>query len=67
MLDAIKGLIASKKALAMIVGVLMGLFGKKLGIDEDALTKIVGSIMAYIVGQGIADHGKEAVKAKEAA
>lgn len=64
MLDAIKGLVASKKALAMIVGVLMGLFGKKVGIDEDALTKIVGSIMAYCIGQGIADHGKEAVKAK---
>lgn len=66
-MSVLKGLLASKKALAMIVGVLMGLFGKKLGIDEDALTKIVGSIMAYIVGQGIADHGKEAVKAKEAA
>jgi hypothetical protein len=67
MLDTLKGLIASKKAVAMIVGVLMGAFGKKLGLDEDSLTKIIGSIMAYVIGQGIADHGKEAVKAKEAA
>ena len=42
MLDTLKGLIASKKAVAMIVG----------------------AVMAYVIGQGIADHGKEAVKAK---
>jgi len=64
MLDTLKGLIASKKAVAMIVGVLMGAFGKKLGLDETSVTQIVGAVMAYVIGQGIADHGKEAVKAK---
>ena len=66
MLNALKGMVASKKAVAMIVGIIMASFGKKLGLDADAVMQIVGSVMAYIVGQGIAAHGKEAVKAKDA-
>ena len=62
--NVIRGLITSKKAVAMLVGVLMSAFGKKMGLDETSVTQIVGAVMAYCIGQGIADHGKEAVKAK---
>lgn len=64
MLDTIKGLIASKKAAAMLAGIIMSAFGKKMGLDEQAVTSIVATIIAYLVGQGIADHGKEAAKVR---
>ena len=63
----LKTLLTSKKALAAIVAVIMALIGKKVGLEADSVTQVVGAIIAYIVGQGIADAGKEAVKAKEAA
>lgn len=66
-MNLIKSLLSSKKAAAMVAGVLMAAFGKKIGLDEQAVTSIVATVIAYLVGQGIADHGKEAVKAKEAA
>ena len=62
MLDTLKGLIASKKAVAMLVGVLMAAFGKKMGLDEEAVMSVAGTAAVYILGQGIADHGKEAAK-----
>lgn len=64
-MEFIKSLVTSKKAAAMVAGVLMAAFGKKVGLDESAVTSIVATVIAYLVGQGIADHGKEAVKAKE--
>ena len=64
MLDTLKGLIASKKAVAAFVAVLMSLFGKKMGLDEDSLTKVVGSIVGYILAQGVADWGKSAAQVK---
>ena len=62
MLDAIKGFVASKKAIAMLVGLIMSIFGKKWGLDEQAVMSVVGTIVAYMVAQGVADHGKEAAK-----
>ena len=63
MLDAIKGLLSSKKALAAIAGVVVTLVGQ-LGIDldTDALVVLITPIVAFVVGQGIADNGKEAAK-----
>ena len=59
----LKGLLASKKFVAMIVGLIVIIVGKLgLNLDPEAVTKVVGLIMAYIVGQGIADNGKEAAK-----
>lgn len=63
----IKSLLASKKAAAALAGIIMSLFGKKVGFDEAAVQSVVYTLIAYIVGQGVADHGKEAVKAKDAA
>jgi hypothetical protein len=67
MLGMLKGFIASKKAAAMVAGILMSAFGKKVGLDESAVTSIVATIIAYIVGQGVADMNKEAAKIKEGA
>jgi hypothetical protein len=63
--QAIAEFLSSKKALAYLsLGVvvignkLVGHFGYELDASQVAL--IVGAGAAYIVGQGLADHGKEA-------
>ena len=57
---------ARRKALAAIAGTVVGLVAK-LGVDLDteSLVAVLAPIMAYILGQGIADAGagKEAKKA----
>lgn len=56
-------LIKSKKFQMAIAGMIVVIVTSYIPeIDEDALTKIVGLIVAYIVGQGLADFGKEAKK-----
>ena len=62
MLDMIKGLVASKKAAAAVAGVVMSIFGKKIGLDEAAVQSIIYTLIAYILGQGVADMNKEAAK-----
>lgn len=52
----------SKKAVAALVAVFMAVFGKKMGIDESALTEVVASICIYVAGQAVADHGKSAAQ-----
>ena len=54
-------LITSKKFLAAIIPTLLILINKfaGLGIPADDLTKISAFFVAFILGQGIADHGKE--------
>ncbi len=53
-------ILKSKKAQAMIVGLLMTLFAESLGmpVTESTMTEVVALISAYIIGQGVADHGK---------
>lgn len=55
----------SKKALATMAGVVVALLGK-LGVTLplEMTVSILGLIGAYVIGQGIADNGKEAVKAE---
>lgn len=58
-------LLSSKKAVATMVGVLLTIVAKTgLVLPEDSVTEIVQVIMAYVIGQGIADHGKEKVIAE---
>ena len=60
MLSAIKGMLESKKAVAMVGGVLVGLAGKVgLNLPTEELTAVLSPILAYILGQGVADAGKE--------
>lgn len=63
MMDVIKGLLTSKKFVASVVGVIAWLVGK-IGwdIDPAELTAMISPIIAYILGQGMADFGKEADK-----
>ena len=66
MWEAVKGLLASRKALAAIAGTVVGLVAKLGGdLDTESLVAVLAPIMAYILGQGIADAGagKEAKKA----
>jgi len=63
MLEAIKALLGSKKFLVMLAGVIVAILAKVgVPIDPDLVNQVVGLAAAYIVGQGIADHGKEAAK-----
>jgi len=66
-MNALKGLMGSKKAMAAIVGVVITGWGTKIGIPADNLNEIVYLIIAYIVGQGAADWGKSAAAAAVAA
>ena len=60
MIKAFKAMLQSKKAIAMIGGVLAGILGKYgLEIPAADLTAILSPVIAYIVGQGVADVGKE--------
>lgn len=60
MLQALKDMIGSKKAIAMIVGLIVSFAGKYgLELPTEELTAILSPVLAYIVGQGVADAGKE--------
>ena len=52
-------LLGSKKAIACVTGVVLA-FTARLGLELDAasVAGIVGPIMAYVIGQGLADFGK---------
>ena len=57
-----KDLLASKKFWIAVAGIIVMIVGNFTGIPEDQLMAICGIIISYILGQGIADHGKEAAK-----
>lgn len=52
----------SKKLWAAVIGVLVASVGGKAGLDLEAQRTVVGVIMAYLVGAGLADVGKERAK-----
>jgi uncharacterized membrane protein (DUF441 family) len=59
----LRQLLTSKKTIAAIAGVIVAAVGRVgLDLDPEAVTQIIAPIVAYIVGQGIADAGKEAVR-----
>ena len=63
MLDKLKRtfieLMSSKKAIAALAGVVIASAGRVgLELDAEAVTQILTPIIAYIVGQGLADFGK---------
>lgn len=62
-------ILKSKKGQAMIVGLLVTLFAKTFGLELDPqqAAEVVALIVAYILGQGVADHGKEKVRAERTA
>ena len=66
MSEAIGAMFKSKKFIAAIAGVIVAIFGN-FGIDipPDELIAIMSPIIAYIVGQGVADQGKEKAKVEK--
>lgn len=60
----VKTLLQSRKFIAMIVGFIVIVAAKVFKVDVDPLmvAEIVALISLYILGQGIADNGKEAAK-----
>ena len=61
--NIIGGLLTSKKFIVLISGLLVTLLAKfKLNIDATTVQEFVAMIIAYVIGQGIADSGKEAAK-----
>ena len=63
MKQALKDMFASKKFLVAITAVLVSV-GAKVGLNvaNDVLLPVVVLVASYIVGQGIADAGKEKAK-----
>lgn len=58
-----KALFTSKKFIAALAGVVVSLVSVAgLELPTDAVAAVLAPVMAYIVGQGIADNGKEAAK-----
>lgn len=63
MLDMLKQLATSKKAVATIAGVIVTAVARfGLDLDETATATLISPILAYIIGQGWADSGKEAAR-----
>lgn len=61
--QVIRDLLASKKFLVSLVGVLVWALAKVgFSVDSDALLLVLSPFYAYVLAQGIADHGKEAAK-----
>ena len=56
----LRDMLGSKKAIAMIVGLVVSCVGKYgLDLPTEELTAVLSPILAYILGQGVADVGKE--------
>jgi len=55
-------IIRSKKFWVAVAGVLAVVLSETMGIPEATVLEVAGIIIAYLIGQGIADNGKEAVK-----
>ena len=56
-------MLTSKKFIAASAGVIISLGGTwGLDLPTDSVMAILSPIMAYIIGQGIADAGKEKAK-----
>jgi hypothetical protein len=76
MMEALKGALGSKKALAAMGGTvastlvtMAGKYGVLLDPAgaEKLVMVILGIVAAYVLGQGVADWGKEAAKVQAAA
>lgn len=61
--SAVKGMLASKKFVAGIAGVIVG-FAAKIGwdLETDAVVALLSPLMVAITGQAVADVGKEKAK-----
>lgn len=60
----LKTLLKSKKFLVSLSGVLFVLLNRISGLEvpEQTVLEVVGLMAAYVIAQGFADKGKEAIK-----
>ena len=59
-------LLKSKKFQVAVAGVIVAALGKLgLDMDEETILLVLSPIIAYILGQGVADIGKEQAKIEE--
>lgn len=62
-MDLVRALFASKKFIAAIIGIVVAVGARYgLNLDPDLVREIVLILIAYILAQGVADHGKDAAK-----
>ncbi|MBC8265438.1 MAG: hypothetical protein H8E84_00555 [Flavobacteriales bacterium] len=57
--QTLKSMFGSKKFLYTIAAILIKLLSDNLGVDPDTAQSLVYSIMALVLGQGIADINKK--------
>jgi hypothetical protein len=64
-MDVLKELVTSKKLIAALIGVVVAL-AARLGLDlsTEDVALVVAPIVAFVLGQGLADLGKSAALAK---
>lgn len=55
-------LLESRKAQALLVGVVLAVFGPSFGLTVEQVGDTTNVILAYIVGQGVADAGTAIAK-----
>lgn len=67
MLDALKNIIASKKWLAVLVGIVIAVLAQQGVISADLGHQIDLLLGIGIAGQAIADHGKSAAQIRSSA
>ena len=66
MLNALKELISSKKALMAIASAIVaGVAKLGLELDTEAVLTIITPLVSFVIGQGVADLGKEAAKVEK--
>ena len=61
-MDIIKVLFSSKKFTAMIIGIIATFLSTRFNLPEEQVREIVALVIAYIIGQGVADMGKQTTK-----
>lgn len=54
-----------KKLTATLIGVLVNFFGEAIGLDEHSRQQVTIVLVAFVVGQGVADVGKEKAKVEK--
>lgn len=63
LLEALKGLLGSKKVLLAVLSVLSTAGAKYgLNLDPTQVAELIGPLWLALLGQGIADHGKAAAE-----
>jgi len=54
-MEKAKAVLGSRKFWAAVVALVLAFFGERAGISGDQLSQSVQVLIAYIVGQGLAD------------